>query len=669
MTTQLHVKGLPYSFSSQQLREAFERYGEVADAVIRKTATPSKKPDKINHAYGCVTFKDSDAAAVALVEASKVDFGVGEVHIELARSSKSTSMEKAVAPMLAAVSLDASVPSTVRPPSLDYLAMGSPVQRPISLPILGQKSPQFKSLSAQMPMCSFGQDGSQRIELIDVGVDCTAACMELRRTGELNGRVVLGFDTESKPSFVKGQRSPICLIQLASLTLAVLFRLRRSGAVSVPQLPPALRALLEDENVILVGQDIMKELPKLLPKPHVHPTSVFELSVATRATGCLCGGMMGYGAAFLGVRLSKSKQVQLSNWEAPTLTPQQMQYAATDAWACRAVYDVLQSPEAYHLCRQARPSFFYQVRGETAAPPLPQPPQPPPPPPPLPPLLPAAACADGAVRLTWPATPVDCAAEKALHFSFSAMSSEALSEAYATAALPRHDGLTDEQAANLLRHTLRDRIGRAAFDQLMGDPVGAKDVAVLFERIVETYLRSHGVRLRTEEEQKLGWVARRAARRASSGMVFAQEGAEAFCRTEAQTKGGKPFFSGPCFECGGICKVPFKPKASLNPRRAPKCISCLRERPLDTPDFVFEEGALEINGAAVGWLDCKCFYGNVSSPYTLSSITEQAGRFHRAHGSGAILFAFGFCDELRIEHTLLLDATPLDLTELRAAIR
>ena len=95
-------------------------------------------------------------------------------------------------------------------------------------PVIGGSSVRFKELTAQMSEVSFG-NGEQRIELMDLSsitpARCASLCDELRRSGEwsspLGGRrVVLGFDTETRPCFHKGEHHPICLIQLATPRLA-----------------------------------------------------------------------------------------------------------------------------------------------------------------------------------------------------------------------------------------------------------------------------------------------------------------------------------------------------------------------------------------------------------------------------------------------------------------
>ena len=232
--------------------------------------------------------------------------------------------------------------------------------------VIGAKSELFKTLSSDLPLFTFcdydgpfhPRFGTQRLSLLSIDADGAAECAELRRTGELNGRAVLGFDTESKPCFTRGSHNPICLIQLASPSLAVLFRLR-----SPAPLPTALASLLEDDNVTLVGQDIHKEVLELgrdhgLKQRKRPKESIIELAAATRAMGCLCAGVAGYAASLVGIRLHKTKKLQMSNWEAPQLSEPQQRYAATDAWVCWYALAALESQHVMQECRASRPAFF-----------------------------------------------------------------------------------------------------------------------------------------------------------------------------------------------------------------------------------------------------------------------------------------------------------------------
>ena len=169
--------------------------------------------------------------------------------------------------------------------------------------------------------------------------------------------MALGFDTETRPVFQKGQpQNPICLVQLATDELACLFRLARG----VPLLP-ALADLLADASVLKVGVDAPKELDALAMRDadggggHVARGGV-ELRGAVAWEGSLVVGVKGCAAAFVGV--SVSKKMQTSNWEAPQLSGPQQRYAATDAWVCFRAYRACHDADELAARRAALPELF-----------------------------------------------------------------------------------------------------------------------------------------------------------------------------------------------------------------------------------------------------------------------------------------------------------------------
>lgn len=136
------------------------------------------------------------------------------------------------------------------------------------------------------------------------------------------------MDTESKPDFRKHKRgNPVCLIQVATLDRAFLYRLRRGQP-----LPPVLRALLEDASVLKAGHSLSDDFRLLKASQLVTAvnTTVDTLPIANKL-GCVRPGLKTLGQLFLGGTMSKAMQV--SNWEAQVLSDAQINYAATDAWA------------------------------------------------------------------------------------------------------------------------------------------------------------------------------------------------------------------------------------------------------------------------------------------------------------------------------------------------
>lgn len=150
----------------------------------------------------------------------------------------------------------------------------------------------------------------------------------------LGTQSILGFDTETKPAFRKGVINPVSLLQLSTKTQAFLFRLNEVG------FPNDLRTLLEREHIVKVGaavHDDLKGLSRLTDS--FYPNSFFDLNDELKKVGFHNVGVRNLCGMVLKMRISKSEQV--SNWEAPVLTEKQQRYAATDAWACLEIFQLL----------------------------------------------------------------------------------------------------------------------------------------------------------------------------------------------------------------------------------------------------------------------------------------------------------------------------------------
>lgn len=150
----------------------------------------------------------------------------------------------------------------------------------------------------------------------------------------LDDQRIIGFDTETKPSFHKGQSHQVSLLQLSTSSQAFLFRLHRTG------FPPPLRSLLEKENLVKVGAAVLDDL-KALRKltDSFYPQSFFDLNDELKKVGFHNVGVRNLCGMVLKMRISKAEQV--SNWELENLTERQQRYAATDAWACLEIFGKL----------------------------------------------------------------------------------------------------------------------------------------------------------------------------------------------------------------------------------------------------------------------------------------------------------------------------------------
>lgn len=142
---------------------------------------------------------------------------------------------------------------------------------------------------------------------------------------------VVGFDTETRPSFRKGKINLPTLVQMASSEEVFLVHL---GWLSLGE---ALVSVFEDGNIIKAGVAIdndFRYLEKLYP---FTVRGTLDLGEAAKRQGIEIQSLRGLAAYFLGLHISKTEQC--SNWAKKELTSRQIRYAATDAWASFAIYE------------------------------------------------------------------------------------------------------------------------------------------------------------------------------------------------------------------------------------------------------------------------------------------------------------------------------------------
>ena len=146
----------------------------------------------------------------------------------------------------------------------------------------------------------------------------------------LHGATILGFDTETRPSFRKGKVYNPALVQIAREDVVFLFHIKSLG------LSPELAAFFSNPGILKVGvaiKDDMRALTRLLP---FEPTGLVDLAQMARRNKIAQQGLRGLAAYLLGARISKGEQC--SNWGKEALSPKQIAYAATDAWISLAIY-------------------------------------------------------------------------------------------------------------------------------------------------------------------------------------------------------------------------------------------------------------------------------------------------------------------------------------------
>jgi ribonuclease D len=144
---------------------------------------------------------------------------------------------------------------------------------------------------------------------------------------------ILGFDTEKKPTFLKGQYHYTALVQLSTGVDAFLFRISEIGV------PKGLLQVLESASIIKIGIGIRDDLIALQELCKFTPAGFEDLNEIVPEMGIKKIGVRNLAAIFLNKRVSKNQQT--SNWEGNVLTEGQLHYAAADAWVCYEIRRVL----------------------------------------------------------------------------------------------------------------------------------------------------------------------------------------------------------------------------------------------------------------------------------------------------------------------------------------
>lgn len=170
-----------------------------------------------------------------------------------------------------------------------------------------------------------------RIVIVDSEEMVEEACEDLERCD------IIGFDTETRPSFRAGVSYKVSLLQLSTPTTCYLFRLCRI------RLSNRILKLLGSKRTLKVGADVGGDIRSLHALREFKAEGFIDLQNEASRWGIEERSLRKLSAIVLGQRVSKAQR--LSNWEAGKLTEQQCDYAATDAWICLKILDGLQSVE------------------------------------------------------------------------------------------------------------------------------------------------------------------------------------------------------------------------------------------------------------------------------------------------------------------------------------
>lgn len=143
---------------------------------------------------------------------------------------------------------------------------------------------------------------------------------------------VVGFDTETKPSFKKGIFYDISLIQFSVKNDVFLFRINKTG------LHPKIIDILVSPNITKVGIDLNNDLSALKKIQYFEPLNFIDLNAVALKNGFKSIGAVKLSILLLGHRISKKQRI--SDWSADKLSDSQIKYAAIDAWICPQILDV-----------------------------------------------------------------------------------------------------------------------------------------------------------------------------------------------------------------------------------------------------------------------------------------------------------------------------------------
>ncbi len=181
-------------------------------------------------------------------------------------------------------------------------------------------------LMATLPILCYPD---KRIVIVDTPEKLADAVNELEK------EELLGFDTETKPSFKKGVIHKVALLQLATQDSCFLFRLHVTG------LPDSLMNILSNPNSKKIGIALRDDFSGLRKWNNTKPQGFVDIQQEIHKLGILELSLQKIYAILFARRISKNQR--LSNWESDELSEAQQHYAAIDAWACLDIYNEIKT--------------------------------------------------------------------------------------------------------------------------------------------------------------------------------------------------------------------------------------------------------------------------------------------------------------------------------------
>lgn len=143
----------------------------------------------------------------------------------------------------------------------------------------------------------------------------------------------LGFDTETKPAFKRGQTNKVALMQISTEDECYLFRLNKIGY------PDLMDDIICNQDIKKIGLSLRDDFAAIRGRSKNIPMNFVDLQLFVDKFDIEDNSLQKIYALLFGKRISKGQR--LSNWESSVFTPAQQSYAAIDAWACLRIYNYL----------------------------------------------------------------------------------------------------------------------------------------------------------------------------------------------------------------------------------------------------------------------------------------------------------------------------------------
>lgn len=159
---------------------------------------------------------------------------------------------------------------------------------------------------------------------------------------------ILGVDTETRPSFKKGESHKVSLLQVSNRSTCFLFRLNLTG------ITPAIKRLLENTKVPMIGLSLHDDMMSLHKRMQFTPGKFIDLQDIVNEIGIEDLSLQKLYANLFQQKISKRQR--LTNWDTDILNDSQKGYAALDAWACINLYEEIQrlkETNDYELVKQS----------------------------------------------------------------------------------------------------------------------------------------------------------------------------------------------------------------------------------------------------------------------------------------------------------------------------